>query len=192
MLLRNIGTTSLLRCIAVAAAGGMLITCSGGDSRCNVQDCQLASTCGLMPVGMPEGICFESATFTPYLRSDAGQAEIWQYCVDACDAANAGPILQCISQDFPGDTCPMLQQDIILDGGGLSAVPDAVLARCEGLDAGSGSCGAQCNACLTQCNEAKFGCEEGCLDAGVADLCLSCDYGCSQQWVRCLSACPSN
>jgi hypothetical protein len=180
-------------CIALATTSGILTACSG-DSRCNVQNLQLAFACHVEPAGTPEGICFDSAAFTPYLRSDAGQAAIWQDVVDACDAANGGAAIQCISQNFPGDTCPILQQELILDGGGPNALGMAVLARCEGLDVnvGSGTCGAQCNACLTQCNLAKFDCEEGCLDAGAAEVCLSCDFSCSQQQIHCFNGCPSS
>jgi hypothetical protein len=191
--MRNIETTSLLRCIALAAASGILAACSG-DSRCNVQNLQLALACHVEPAGVPDGICFDSAAFTPYLRSDAGQAAIWQDFVDACNAANAGAVLQCISQNFPGDSCPILQQEIILDGGGLDVLGTAVLAKCGSLNMnmGSGSCGAQCNACLTQCNRAKFDCDLSCLDAGSADVCLSCNFSCNQQLIHCANACPSS
>jgi hypothetical protein len=190
MLMRNIETPSLLRCLAVTAASGVLSACSG-DSRCNVQNAQLALGCHLAPRGGSDGICFDSAAFTAYLRSDAGQAAIWQDFVDACNAANAGAVIQCISQNFPGDSCPILQEELILDGGGLNALGAAVLARCEGLNMGSGSCGAQCDACLTQCNRAKFDCNLSCLDAGSGDVCLSCNFSCNQQQIHCSGACPS-
>lgn len=176
-----------------AFASGLVVGCSG-DPRCSVQNCQNAVQCHLLPAGTPDGICFQSASFIPYLRSDAGQAAIWQTCVDACNAANAGPALQCISQNFPGNTCPDLQQALLLDGGDLTSLGDLVLAKCGGGPSGTGpgSCGSQCEECLTQCNMTKLECYGTCLDAGSGDVCLSCTYNCSQQALHCADACPSN
>jgi hypothetical protein len=144
---------------------------------------------------MTDGLCFESPAFVPYLRSDAGQAAIFQYCVDACNSANAGAGLQCIAQNFPGDACSMLQDELLRDGGNLFSLGDAVLAQCDssaGSDAGSVSCGDQCMACEGNCSQARQQCDMACLDAGSGDVCLNCNYNCNQELDRCSKACPSN
>ena len=167
---------------------GSAAACS--DSRCNPQNCQLALSCHLELVGATNGTCFVNSSFESFLVSDAGQAAVSQYCVDACNANNAGGSLQCLSQNFPGTSCSTIQQDSFADGGNTNAFLDAFQATCEAGDAGS--CGAQCTSCQQQCFQTDQSCNGSCFDAGTASTCLTCNYNCNQQMVQCQAKCPTN
>ena len=189
---RTLGAGSL---VGLAMASAVMAACSG-DSRCNPANCLASLACHLQPAGMTDGTCFQSSGFVPYLRSSAGQAAILQYCADACNAVNGGADLQCIAQNFPGDSCTTLEQELILDGGSLNAVAEVVAARCGfsvgGLyDAGT-SCGPNCVSCLDACSQARAQCDGTCLDAGSGESCLGCNFNCNQELRSCLGACPAN
>jgi hypothetical protein len=154
--------------------------------------------CRLRLGGSPDTTCVAAAQDAGFDTLDT----VLQYCTDACVAGNFGALVQCIGENFSGDTC----QAIELDGGGIgdAGCPEgclegigicdpacaAIATTCSGgYDAGP--CGASCTSCQQQCDQALRTCNASCplADAGA---CFACNYDCNQQVVACDAACPTD
>jgi hypothetical protein len=165
-------------------AFGCCLTLACSDSRCNATNCAALTNCAVRLQGSIDGTC---AALLPNGAANDLAAELdagIDFCIQACNANNAGALVQCVAQSFPGDAC----HDLFLDGGNQQT---AVMTACI-PDAGS-SCGTSCQSCQTQCGQTDQACVQGCVDAGGGfGTCNSCDFNCNQQNVACVSKCPSN
>jgi hypothetical protein len=173
--------TRTLALVTLAAIAGCTDKPTVADERCSTQNCMtLMLNCHLRLEGSPDTTCVAAAVDAGYDTVDA----VLQYCTDACVAANLGALVQCIAQNFPGNTC----QDINLDAGGAGELA-AIVAVCGGNDAGP--CGSSCASCQQQCDQADSSCNALCplSDAGA---CFACNYDCNQRNLTCLAACPTN
>jgi hypothetical protein len=171
---------SLLGVLAVAAAGcanatAPLQDAGDTDPRCSEANCGILLDCDLFLEGQP----FNTGCFQ--LASNAGVSRSInvKYCVEACQANDAGGLVECVAQ-FDA-AC--------LDAGTqFLEVAMNINALCS---PDSGVPTATQQACNDQCLQNWEACSNPCadnLDAGV-DACFSCAYSCSQTIVQCNSAC---
>jgi len=148
-------------------------TVDGGaiDPRCNQTNCEALAACPAVLEGTPRD---------PYrCGSFLSPAEYVEYCEEACQANDAGALLQCVATSF-GSNC-------LLSDGGRATFND-VTAACDG-DGGTPACGTNCMSCRLSCNRIWANCNLACPDAGV---CFDCEYQCSQAFVGCNSGCPTD
>jgi hypothetical protein len=160
----------------VALALGALACARYSDTRCNKANCDalvncrltifVAPPCGSLPLGGETGAMLE----------DQGS----QACIDICNAGGSGLLLQCVADNFPGDTCT----DIQLDGG---TIVTTVTDKCF-----QAPCGANCSSCVDQCNQTNATCTASCLKSATAGACISCSSACAQERARCGASCPTN
>ena len=161
---------------AAALAGLLLgVGCSGNDSRCSVANCEILGSCGLgLPgqVQVSDAIACENGGLS-------STSQISSYCVMACEANGDGATVGCVVSKFPNGCAPA-------DGGLMNwaEIEREIAAACPGP-----ACGSNCMSCLTACESKRAGCNRACTDAGV---CLDCEYQCSQAYVSCENACPTN
>jgi hypothetical protein len=150
------------------------------DARCSTQNCMALGECHLRLFGSADEICVAAAIDAGY---DVSAAYL-QYCADACVANDAGALLQCLGQNFSGNTCAEIELDA-----GSDAELAAIVAACGAADAGP--CGSNCVSCQQQCDQSNHSCNASCplADAGA---CYACNYECNQQDVACYAACPTD
>ncbi len=146
-----------------------------GDPRCSVANCEALLQCGFGLAGQPfNQVCM-------LLALDGGLAALQaintRYCIEACQADDAGALVACVAS-FQG-ACA--------DAGAMARqVAEGVFAVCSPyVDAGSAD-----QACVASCGQTVDSCSNACPTDNGQDACFSCAYQCGQNYVQCAGGCP--
>ncbi len=152
-----------------------IVDAGNGDPNCSVANCKALVQCGFALQGQPVNL------LCMILALDGGYAALLaintRYCVEACAADDAGPVVACVAS-FQG-ACA--------DAGAMARqVAEGILAACTPpyVDAGP-----VFQACIDACTSTVDSCSNSCLSTTNQDACFSCDYECSQAFVSCTNAC---